>query len=85
MNTASPVIPQTQSPGVPDQWPGNPGSATDADHTNWSTQYGYGRPNIGAATKLIMSGKVPPTAELSSPHWYAYVDPERQQLPSDTR
>ena len=50
MDTASPVIPQTQSPGVPDQWPGNPGSATDADHTNWSTQYGYGRPNIGAAT-----------------------------------
>jgi hypothetical protein len=78
MNTVSPVIPQTQSPGVPDQWPGNPGSATDADHTNWSTQYGYGRPNIGAATKLIMSGKVPPTAELSSPHWYAYVDPERR-------
>ena len=75
MDTASPVIPQTQSPGVPDQWPGNPGSATNSTHTNWSTQYGYGRPNIGAATALIKSGKVPPTAELSSPHWYAYVDP----------
>jgi Subtilase family len=78
MDTASPVIPQTQSPGVPGQWPGNPGSATNATHTNWSTQYGYGRPNIGAATALIKSGQVPPTAELSSPHWYAYIDPLRQ-------
>jgi hypothetical protein len=78
MDTASPVIPQTQSPDVPDQWPGNPDSATDATHTNWSTQYGYGRPNIGASTALIMSGRVPPTAELSSPHWYAYVDPLRR-------
>jgi hypothetical protein len=79
MDTASPVIPQTQSPGVPDQWPGNPGSATDATHTNWSTQYGYGRPNIGAATALIMSGRVPPTLELTAPHWYAYVDPLREK------
>ena len=79
MDTASPVIPQTQTPGVPDQWPGNPDSATNANHTNWSTQYGYGRPNIGAATKLIMSGKVPPTASIRSPHWYAYVDPERRR------
>ena len=78
MDTASPVIPQTQSPGVPDQWPGNPGSAANATHTNWSTQYGYGRPDIGAATALIRSGKVPPAAELRSPRWYAYVDPLRQ-------
>jgi hypothetical protein len=78
MDTASPVIPQTQFPGLAGQWPGNPASETDRDHTNWSTQYGYGRPNIGAATKLIYSGRVPPTAELTSPHWYAYVDPARQ-------
>jgi hypothetical protein len=79
MDTASPVIPQTQAPDIPDQWPGNPSSATNANHTNWSTQYGYGRPDIGAATALVMSGKVPPTAELDSPHWYAYVDPTRQR------
>ena len=85
MNTASPVIPQTQSPGVPDQWPGNPGSATDADHTNWSTQYGYGRPNIGAATKLIMSGKVPPTAELELAALVRLRRPRAPKLPSDTR
>ncbi len=84
MDTASPVIPQTQAPTVPNQWPGNPGSATDATHTNWSTQYGYGRPDIGAATQLVLSGQVPPTAELDYPHWYQYVDPARQpSLPVD--
>ncbi|MBV9796956.1 MAG: S8 family serine peptidase [Solirubrobacterales bacterium] len=79
MDTASPVIPQTQAPGVPHQWPGNPGSATDATHTNWSTQYGYGRPDLGAAARLVLAGRVPPTAEIASPSWYQYVDPARQR------
>lgn len=79
MDTASPVVPQTQTPGLTGQWPGNPQSHTNADHTNWSTQYGYGRPNIGAAAHLILAGRVPPTAQLDSPHWYAYVDPERRR------
>jgi len=78
MDTASPVIPQTQAPGVAHQWPGNPGSATNATHTNWSTEYGYGRPDLGAATRLVLSGRVPPTAEIDSPPWYEYVDPVRQ-------
>src|SRR2546429_9097212 len=75
MDTASPVGPQTQSPQTPRQWPGNPSSATDATHTGWSTQYGYGRPDIGAATRMVMDGKIPPTAEVASPHWFAYLDP----------
>lgn len=79
MDTASPVIPQTQAPTVARQWPGEPASATDAAHTNWSTQYGYGRPDLGAATRLVLSGRVPPSAEIDSPHWYQYVDPARQQ------
>ncbi|MCW2967087.1 MAG: hypothetical protein JWM71_859, partial [Solirubrobacteraceae bacterium] len=75
MDTASAVIPQTQSPATVRQWPGNPSSATDADHTNWSTQYGYGRPDIGAATKMVLAGKLPPTAQLTGPRWFSYVDP----------
>src|SRR3954447_9263696 len=69
MNASSPVVPQTQSPQTPRQWPGNPNS-------NWSTQYGYGRPDIGKATAMVMAGKLPPTAELTSPRWFAYVDPK---------
>ncbi len=79
MNTASEVIPQRDHPTVPRQWPGNPDSKTDATHTNWSTQYGYGRVNIGKATRLVMDGKVPPTALITSPTWYRYVDPSRQK------
>jgi hypothetical protein len=75
MDTASPVVPQTQSPQTPRQWPGNPLSMTDATHTAWSTQYGYGRPDIGAATAMVMAGKLPPTAEIDSPNWFTYVDP----------
>ncbi|MFL5823620.1 MAG: hypothetical protein ACJ764_09280 [Solirubrobacteraceae bacterium] len=76
MDTASPVIPQTQSPQTQHQWPGNPNSATNATHTNWSTQYGYGRPDIGAATAMVMAGHLPPTAEIDSPNWFTYVDPK---------
>jgi hypothetical protein len=78
MNASSAVIPQTQSPQTLRQWPGNPNSATDATHTNWSTQYGYGRPDIGKATELVMAGKIPPTVDLTSPKWFAYVDPKRK-------
>jgi hypothetical protein len=78
MDTASPVIPQTQSPQSKNQWPGNPDSATSATHTNWSTNYGYGRPDLGAATKMVLAGKIPPTAVIYSPSWFKYVDPEVQ-------
>src|SRR4051794_33932420 len=67
--SSAPVVPQTQSPQTPRQWPGNP-------NANWSTQYGYGRPDIGKATQMVMEGKLPPTTELTSPKWYAYVDPK---------
>jgi hypothetical protein len=76
MNASSAIIPQTQSPHTPRQWPGNPLSNTDASHTNWSTQYGYGRPDIGKATQMVMAGQIPPTADLTSPKWFAYVDPK---------
>ena len=78
MDSASAVIPQTQSPKSQRQWPGNPNSATNATHTNWSTNYGYGRPDLGAATKMVLAGKIPPTAVISSPSWFKYVDPKVQ-------
>src|SRR5256712_3591586 len=85
MDTAQPIIPnalppQPLGPGAPPgtkqpQWPGNPNSATDATHTNWSTQYGYGRPDVGAATAMVMAGHIPPTADITAPQWYSYIDP----------
>jgi hypothetical protein len=80
MDTASPVIPQTQSPRSTRQWPGNPLSQTDSTHTNWSTDYGYGRPDLGAATAMVMAGRIPPTAVIDSPSWFKYVDPKVQPM-----
>jgi len=77
INTSTEILPQRDHPDVPRQWPGNPDSKTDSTHTAWSTQYGYGRVNIGKATKLIMDGRVPPTADINSPSWYKYVDPTK--------
>src|SRR5205807_893205 len=82
MDTASPVIPQTQSPQSTNQWPGNPNSATNASHTNWSTNYGYGRPDLGAATQMVLAGKIPPTAVINSPSWFKYVDRKGQHTGS---
>jgi hypothetical protein len=79
-DTAQPVIPQSQAPDVPNQWPGNPNSRTDANHHNFSTQYGYGRPDMGAATRMVMQGRIPPTADMTSPRWFAYVDPLRHRF-----
>ena len=83
MDTSSEIVPQNPPeplgdgapPGTAPQWPGNPNSATDATHTNWSTQYGYGRPDLGAATTMVMAGHIPPTADITSPTWFKYVDP----------
>ncbi len=76
MDTASPVIPQTQTPRSTRQWPGNPNSQTNATHTNWSSDYGYGRPDLGAATAMVMAGRIPPTAVIDSPSWFKYIDPK---------
>jgi hypothetical protein len=75
MDTASTVDPTQAPPGTTPQWPGNPGSHTDATHTAWSTQYGYGRPDLGAATAMVLAGRIPPRAVLTGPRWYDYVDP----------
>src|SRR5207244_3936137 len=33
----------------------------------------------GAATKMVLDGQIPPTAEIDSPKWFAYVDPAATQ------
>ncbi|MBW8483498.1 FG-GAP-like repeat-containing protein [Actinomadura parmotrematis] len=53
-------------PSLP--WPGRPG---------WDRQYGYGRPNVAKALKMIKDGAVPPTGSLTAPDWYALYDPQK--------
>jgi Subtilase family/RTX calcium-binding nonapeptide repeat (4 copies) len=53
--------------GNPD--PGaNPG-APRADQ--WTSHFGWGRVDLGAAVDLARNGKIPPEAAIDSPDWYA--------------
>jgi hypothetical protein len=37
--------------------------------------YGYGRSNMVKTTDAVAAGTIPPEAEITSPEWYAHVDP----------
>jgi hypothetical protein len=59
----------TLGTGTPD--PGADASAPSIDQ--WTTHFGWGRVNLGAAVALAQSGKIPPEAAIDSPDWYAPV------------
>jgi hypothetical protein len=59
----------TQGLGSPD--PGADPSAPSIDQ--WTTHFGWGRVNLGAAVAVAQSGKIPPEAAIDSPDWYAPV------------
>jgi hypothetical protein len=66
--TAERVLsPNTVGAGVPD--PGaNPALAPDEQ---WTTHFGWGRADVGAAVGAVGSGDIPPEAAIDSPAWYA--------------
>ncbi|MEA2201647.1 MAG: cell wall-associated protease [Solirubrobacteraceae bacterium] len=37
----------------------------------WTTHFGWGRVNLGAAVGAVLSGNIPPEAAIDSPDWYA--------------
>jgi uncharacterized repeat protein (TIGR01451 family) len=39
--------------------------------------YGYGRANLANSVGAVSQGKIPPEAEITSPDWYAQVDPSQ--------
>jgi hypothetical protein len=57
----------TSGAGVPD--PGaDPSLPRDEQ---WTTHFGWGRANVGAAVAAVNSGDVPPEAAINGPDWYA--------------
>jgi Subtilase family/RTX calcium-binding nonapeptide repeat (4 copies) len=57
----------TGTVGVPD--PAADPSAPSIDQ--WTSHFGWGRVDLGAAVSLARSGKVPPEAAIDSPDWYS--------------
>jgi hypothetical protein len=43
--------------------------------------YGYGRVNMASAVDAVADGRIPPSAEITSPDWYSPVDPGQASLP----
>src|SRR5207237_8283285 len=37
----------------------------------WTSHFGWGRANVGAAVGAIVAGDIPPEAAITSPGWYA--------------
>ncbi len=52
--------------GVPDP-AANPASPSDQQ---WSSHFGWGRVDLGAAVGAVASGNIPPEASISSPDWF---------------
>jgi Subtilase family len=59
----------TAGTGTPD--PGANAAAPSIDQ--WTTHFGWGRVNLGAAVVVAQSGKIPPEAAIDSPDWYTPV------------
>jgi hypothetical protein len=59
----------THGVGTPD--PGADPTSPSIDQ--WTTHFGWGRVNLGAAVAVAQSGKIPPEASIDSPDWYAPV------------
>jgi hypothetical protein len=57
----------TEGTGVPDP-AANPALPPDQQ---WTTHFGWGRANVGAAVGAVISGNIPPEAAISAPDWYA--------------
>ncbi|HEX4188753.1 MAG TPA: S8 family serine peptidase [Solirubrobacteraceae bacterium] len=57
----------TEGTGVPDP-AANPTLPPDEQ---WTSHFGWGRANVGAAVGAALSGNIPPEASIDSPDWYA--------------
>jgi hypothetical protein len=61
------LTPNTAGAGVPD-----PGAdPTLPSDQQWTTHFGWGRANLGAAVGAVVKGDIPPEAAIDSPEWYA--------------
>ena len=59
-----------------------PGSADDPQlfpsNAGWSTWFGYGRNDSGAAAQAVQAGRVPPEIDVTAPKWFETFDPATQ-------
>jgi len=70
------TTPNVGAGGKPD-----PGAdPTKPPNEQWTTHFGWGRANLGAAVGAAASGKIPPEAAIDSPDWYAPLTGRQVQI-----
>jgi len=70
------TTPNVGAGGKPD-----PGAdPTKPPNEQWTTHFGWGRANLGAAVGVAASGKIPPEAAIDSPDWYAPLTGRQVQI-----
>ncbi|MEW5988408.1 MAG: S8 family serine peptidase [Chloroflexota bacterium] len=68
---------QVSIPLVPSRrYPSQPG---------WDMYFGYGRVNANLMVTAVMSGTIPPEADITGPRWFEIVDPDQGTLAIDGR
>jgi hypothetical protein len=74
--------PFLSDPGTSGRAPGAPPGASRSypARGGHDQYYGYGRVNMNRAVKTTVAGDVPPEAEITSPDWYSFVDPDQGTL-----
>ncbi|HEX2232736.1 MAG TPA: S8 family serine peptidase, partial [Thermoleophilaceae bacterium] len=73
--------PFLSDPGTQSRAPGGPpGSRSYPARGGHDQFYGYGRVNMNRAVETTVAGTIPPEAEITSPDWYSFVDPDQATL-----
>ncbi|MCK6529524.1 FG-GAP-like repeat-containing protein [Myxococcota bacterium] len=61
-------IPESRGEGAdPDKYPSKPG---------WDRYFGHGRIHAARAVDAVLDRQIPPEADITSPEWFAYLDPD---------
>ncbi len=50
---------------------------SDPAKEGWDQHFGYGRVNMFDALDTLRKNKIPPVARITSPSWFAYMNPEK--------
>ena len=78
-DATSPCIPQTDLPGVPNNFATTNAGERFKSIAGWDQYFGYGRANANCAVRAVANGAIPPEADITGPGWFKNLDTTLQQ------
>src|SRR5207244_9229843 len=61
--------------GAPDNYSSGNAGSRFYSIGGWDQYYGYGRVNANCAVRAVLSGRIPPEVDITSPRWWGNLDP----------